>query len=315
MEARFEHIVTDPGLPVKAILHTSDAPDWVPPHWHDYVEICYVISGCVDRVEVEGRTYRLQANDILIINLNHVHSFRLGQGRGRRVLTLLVPGDLLRRYDPKLGDEALFDVTPGASNSCEEVAQLRDLLTQFADLYSHYIVGTVSALRLTVISLEICCVMLSHFRTESVEISGRSVLKDSWLRVIRLFSSRYLDANLSVENAASELGYTKEHLSHIVRQVVGVPPKQYLTLLRANHARDQLLNTRKSVLQIAHDSGFTTEKALNRAFKRIYGLTPAEYRKAAKEKEAENPREWNLFLNNSGCTCWGTDIRGTQNKP
>lgn len=49
---------------------------------------------------------------------------------------------------------------------------------------------------------------------------------------------------------------------------------------RSQLAARLLQTTRKNVLEVALDTGYDSEAAFNRAFKREFGLPPGQYRKA-----------------------------------
>ena len=57
------------------------------------------------------------------------------------------------------------------------------------------------------------------------------------------------------------------------------PPMAYLTGWRLRLAAEALTSTPKGVADIAADVGYDSEAAFNRAFKRVFGVPPARYRR------------------------------------
>lgn len=49
MEYSYELIKLREDLPIKMITHTSDNQAFIPRHWHESVEISYVLSGKIDQ--------------------------------------------------------------------------------------------------------------------------------------------------------------------------------------------------------------------------------------------------------------------------
>lgn len=96
MEYKYEFIKIDERLPIKMIYHTSIEPDFVPKHWHDSIEISYVLSGKIDHVYVDGMEYSPEQGDIVVINSNAIHSFWLDQMEGRKAVTLFIPYDFIK---------------------------------------------------------------------------------------------------------------------------------------------------------------------------------------------------------------------------
>jgi len=78
-----------------------------------------------------------------------------------------------------------------------------------------------------------------------------------------------------------QLGVTTNHLAVIFKQQYGVPPIQYLNLLRAEQAKNMLAETDMSIIDIAGDIGFNSLPAFYSFFKRQTGTTPKKYRARA----------------------------------
>ena len=56
----------------------------------------------------------------------------------------------------------------------------------------------------------------------------------------------------------------------------------YLTRWRLQLAAQVLTSTSKSVAEVANDVGYESEPSFNRAFKRQFGLPPAQFRRASR---------------------------------
>jgi AraC-like DNA-binding protein len=89
---------------------------------------------------------------------------------------------------------------------------------------------------------------------------------------------------------ARETGLSRTVLSERFRHFLGEPPMTYLTRWRLGLGARGLVSTSRSVAQIAIESGYESEAAFNRAFKRQYGLPPARYRKTKAVERSEAMR-------------------------
>ena len=58
--------------------------------------------------------------------------------------------------------------------------------------------------------------------------------------------------------------------------------KKYIDSVRLEKAINDILHTNLSMTDIAYNNGFANLKSFNRIFKRIYKMTPHEYRKLLK---------------------------------
>jgi AraC-like DNA-binding protein len=82
----------------------------------------------------------------------------------------------------------------------------------------------------------------------------------------------------TTDELAREAGASRTVLGERFNAVLGKPPIEYLTSWRIQLAADRLRNGRDVIARIAVDSGYESEAAFNRAFKRITGLTPGRWR-------------------------------------
>jgi AraC-like DNA-binding protein len=78
---------------------------------------------------------------------------------------------------------------------------------------------------------------------------------------------------------AGAVGASRSVLAERFARFLGEPPLSYLARWRLQLAARLLQTTRKSILQLAPEVGYESEAAFNRAFKREFGLPPAQYRR------------------------------------
>jgi AraC-like DNA-binding protein len=83
----------------------------------------------------------------------------------------------------------------------------------------------------------------------------------------------------TLDELAGEVGASRSVLAERFSRFLGEPPLAYLTRWRLQLAARMLQTTRKTILQLALDVGYESESAFNRAFKREFGLPPAQFRK------------------------------------
>lgn len=85
----------------------------------------------------------------------------------------------------------------------------------------------------------------------------------------------------SLDQLAAEAGASRSVLVERFSRFLGEPPMTYLARWRLQLAARRLQTTRSTSQQVALDVGYESEAAFNRAFKREFGLPPAQYRKRA----------------------------------
>jgi len=85
----------------------------------------------------------------------------------------------------------------------------------------------------------------------------------------------------TVDELAREVALSRSALAQRFAELVGEPPIQYLMRWRLALAARTLRSSEESVSRIAERSGYESEAAFTRAFKREFGMPPTAWRKAA----------------------------------
>jgi len=92
------------------------------------------------------------------------------------------------------------------------------------------------------------------------------------------------DRDWTVDELAAAVGLSRSSLAQRFTDYIGQPPIQYLTRWRLTIAAQRLRNETTSLARLAADSGYDSEAAFNRAFKRALGTTPAVWRRSKRER-------------------------------
>jgi len=95
-------------------------------------------------------------------------------------------------------------------------------------------------------------------------------------RSIRLM--RNSDDPLSLDDLAESAGLSPFYFARIFRAVAGIPPGEFQAALRFDRAKHLLLTTNASVTDICFEVGYDSLGTFSSRFKRLVGLSPAEFR-------------------------------------
>lgn len=83
----------------------------------------------------------------------------------------------------------------------------------------------------------------------------------------------------TTEELAREVGLSRSAFAERFTGLIGVPPMHYLANWRLQLAAVRLRESAAATAQIASEVGYESDAAFNRAFKRVFGTTPARWRR------------------------------------
>jgi len=240
-----------------------------PLHIHHHTELIYIIDGSV-MLNVSGHEYALEKGDAAVIFPMQPHCFVGGERNW--LLVNFVPGfcpdyrDLLMRSYPT------DNVVRRLSGS--EVERL------LLEAYSEYKRGGEYSERITRGYISAAFGRL----LSEIELSET---KHQYYDMIEQIV-RYCDANytspITLTSLAAELHISRSYVSRMFSDGMKVSFSDYINGLRVHHACSLLNNSDKSVTEIALVSGFESVRTFNRAFAKVWDMTPTQYRLNGRSK-------------------------------
>ena len=93
----------------------------------------------------------------------------------------------------------------------------------------------------------------------------------------------YLNGKLSLNEVASHLKISINHLSQVVNGHLGISFFDFVNKYRVDEMKSKLSNPENkqfTLMAIAYDCGFNSKSSFNKIFKNTTGCTPSEYIKS-----------------------------------
>lgn len=244
---------------------TEDESMTFPPHLHTDLELFLVRSGRF-QVTVGDHSRQLSEGSFAAIFPNTIHSYQClvpGSQFTMAVCSASLLGSSLSRLThfrptyPFLQGESLHPDIPYA---------MHGLFLQSRTEPNHEIYRALIRL--------IIARCLSSMELEPVKEPASMDLTGSLLRYL----SQNFQRPLSLEQVSRELGVSKYHLSHVFSSRLRTSFPEYVNFLRLNLARELLLTTDQSILEVGLSCGFSSQRTFNRAFQSHFSMSPRQYR-------------------------------------
>ena len=95
------------------------------------------------------------------------------------------------------------------------------------------------------------------------------------------YMEKHYPDKLSLDTVAGISGFSPAHFSKVFQSQLGKSYSEYLSDIRLRHVQELLLTTKKTITEIALETGYTYPGNLTEQFKKKIGMTPMAYRKQA----------------------------------
>lgn len=230
-------------------------------HYHNAYEI-YILEKGSRTYLINDALTELRAHDIALIPPNEIHS-TAGGGFTRHLISFRE--DYLRRYFTEEAQKKLL--------ICFEHKKIHIKNADFEKL-----------LRLTrelkhsndnfVVFAQILSLIAQNASTDASFVSSKNKMLSE---IIEYIGSHY-DRISGLEEISEKFFISKSYLCRLFKEHTGISVVKYIHLLKIQSACDLLLETNKSVEEIAQKCGFHTSMYFCRTFKSIVGMTPTQYR-------------------------------------
>jgi len=92
-----------------------------------------------------------------------------------------------------------------------------------------------------------------------------------------------LNSDIELTQVVKTAGYSIPHFYRVFNAIVGCSVIEYVRRRRLSNAKYDLVNSNKSITDIAFKNGFKSHEVFTRTFKSAYGVAPKDFRKISVE--------------------------------
>ena len=237
------------------------------PHYHQEYEIYYLTDGSC-RYFIDNKTYTLNCGDFVIIPPGIIHKVLYEVPAYSRLLIHCsedyIPPSVVRH----IHELVYFSPSPAVASQLHSIyRQLRQAYESPDDFSEDTIRCCVSSALL---------LMAKNPTTLSESHTGSSFVE----KAVRYIRAHY-NTDLTLQQTAQYCAVSPEHLSRSFRKNTGFGFNEYLNLYRLKKAESILKSgTAPSIFQVAMQCGFNDSNYFSCSFKKMYGISPSEFKKA-----------------------------------
>ncbi len=235
-----------------------------PRHSHDGLMLSLVSDG-TQCIKYRGETHLGGLGVLIAIPPNEVHAGQPQDDRGWCYRTITIPTKIVQKFS-------------GVSNPhflCATVIKDDVLSNALSKLF--FLFGEAALLE----QEEALVAVLSKFmarHSSEVPPQIQTGIERRVVQECKEFLSSRTDQNVSLSELEAVANIDQFRLVKVFSRLVGLPPHAWHLQYRLRKAQD-LLSRGQKIADVAYTTGFADQAHLSRAFKRLTGLTPGNYRR------------------------------------
>lgn len=237
----------------------------------------YVLHFIVDgkgKFTIDGITTQLKTGDMFILPKGKVAFY---QADGEHPWTYLWVGFSGSKAENILSKTQLLDHYFCHSTLESKVLDQIVKLTQFRDQK----LDDVTELQLIAELYKLLAFLMEELPSKSM--SDSNILIQNYIKQTKKIIHTQYSKTLKVSQIAKKLNLNRSYLYKIFKEETGYSIKDYLGQIRMEKSADLLTSTTFHISEIANAVGFPDALAFSKAFKKHFGQSPSNYRKALKK--------------------------------
>lgn len=255
----------------------------IPPHAHRFYEVLFVTQGKHINYLLNSKRYQLEQGDILFIPPGHVHHPLLGESEAQpyRRYVLWLEADFF---------ESICSRFSSVGYIFEQCIKKNDYLLRCTDSDYLELFETFETLRkeeeiqsygweaqIAMGAISIMNRLSRAYRNHN--LIAVSPIRNTKLDTILEYIDNHLDEQLSLDVLSQQIFVSKSTLNHLFQKHLGTSIYQYVLHRRLLQAKLLILEG-NTMGNICEKCGFSDYATFYRAFKKMYGMSPNEYKKS-----------------------------------
>ncbi len=246
-------------------------------HVHPYYEIFYLVNGdCTFFINHD--IYKLNKGDLVIVPEGELHKSTYPQRGFSEQYCLCFKDNNLEWLKDIIGEEIVnASLKMGVISIPEKRRDYVEALMKKMSFESKE-QDILSAAFIKIGLIELLLFIIRCQRFEQNVIKEIDVDNQLMQQIATYIYNNY-NQKITLEHMADKFHISKSYLSKKFKSVTGFGFKEYLVNVRIKNACTLLLDTNKSITDIAFECGFNDSNYFGDAFRHVKGMSPNKYRR------------------------------------
>lgn len=248
-------------------------------HIHDCYEFIYITEGCCIYT-IEGREHFVMGGDIIFTRPGELHSFSFPE-------RCTFARHFLHIYPKYIENIPLLKETFFAKENIKkcfissELAEKYELDRIFKRLekYADSSVPETSVIAYSA-AVELMAKIMKIMRCE--DMTRRNPVANECTYKLMQYVDAHFRETITLDDMAKFVMLSKYHISRIFKREVGMTISTYINMRRILHAKNKILQGGK-IINIFNECGYNDYSTFYRAFVRIAGISPEEFKQKAEK--------------------------------
>lgn len=246
-------------------------------HIHPYYEIFYLINGdCT--FFIDHNIYKLNRGDLVIVPVGEIHKSTYPETGYSERFVVSFRENNLGWINEILGEEivkqslnmGVISIPDKRRDYVESLMYKMLFESEGQDILSPAFIKT------GLIELLLFIIRCQHYEENVIkEIDVDNQL----MQEIATYIYDNYDKRISLDDMSRKFHISRSYLSKKFKTITGFGFKEYLINVRIKNACTLLLETNKSITDIAFECGFNDSNYFGDAFRHVKGISPNKYRK------------------------------------
>ena len=237
------HEIVAANTDIEARFYLSvDEGSFVTPHWHNSLEMVYMLEGSME-VSWENHRTQVHPGDVALVNSRVIHSVRSSQNKA---LVLQVPEEVLKKFVPEIWRYSFFvPVHPESREEQAVLEKMKGIFLEMQQIYENRPEGYLLKFNSLLYDLLYELLQSCSEKLGERQISQNNRHLAEITAIMQEIKDRYKE-QIPISSLAEQWGYHPDYLARIFRRYTGMTITEYVYAVRIQHVYRDLAEERKS---------------------------------------------------------------------